>query len=79
MIGVKEYWIVDVKSRSIEVYLLQNGKYKLDNIYHLYSDIEIEMIMDDETLTDKTIVTEFKTSLYDDLVIQIEDVFDKLI
>lgn len=79
LIGVKEYWIVDVKNRSIEVYLLKNGKYILDDIYHQYSDIEIEMIMDDVTIEDKTIITEFKTSLYDDLVIQIDDVFDKLI
>lgn len=78
-IGVKEYWIVSPKERFIEVYLLKDGKYILDNVYFSYSEIELEMFMDDVTVTDKTVVTEFKTSLYDDLIISIADVFDKLI
>jgi len=77
-IGVREYWIVDVPSRLIEVYLLTDGKYVLDNTYHQYTKIEIEMIMDDDTIEDKTFITEFKTSLYEDLAISIDDVFDKL-
>lgn len=40
--GVKEYWIVDVKSRSIESYMLSDGKYILDRIYQLASDDMIE-------------------------------------
>ena len=79
LLGVTEYWIVDVQSRSIETYILNGGKYELGNIYHQYSEIEIEMIMDDETIEDKTVTKEFKTSIFDDLVVSIDDVFDKLI
>jgi len=79
LIGVKEYWIVSIAERTIEVYLLKDGKYILDNIYQQYTEEEIEMLMEDETETDKTIVTEFKTSIFDDLAITIDDVFDKLI
>jgi Uma2 family endonuclease len=30
--GVKEYWIVEVETQSIEVYLLQDGKYALSDV-----------------------------------------------
>ena len=79
LLGVKEYWIVSSQERTIEVYILTEGKYILNNTYHQYADWEIEMIMDDETIEDKTIVTEFKTSIFDDLIISVDDVFDKLI
>ena len=78
MIGVKEYWIVSVAERTIEVYYLIDGKYMLYDTYHQYSEMEIEAIMDDVLTPDKTIITEFKTSIFDDLVIKIEDIFDKL-
>lgn len=28
--GVKEYWIVDPEEKSVEIYLLQDGKFRLD-------------------------------------------------
>ena len=34
--GVPEYWIVEPSNRSVEVYLLENGQYELDNVYTLY-------------------------------------------
>lgn len=70
--SVPEYWIVEPSQRSIEVYLLQNGRYVLDNIYTLYPAEELEEMTDEE----KTIVvTEFKCHLYDDLTIRLEDIF----
>lgn len=33
--GVKEYWIIDPVMRSIETYLLADGKYVLDEFYAL--------------------------------------------
>ena len=39
--GVKEYWIINPWSESIEVYLLRDGKYFLDNVYQNYSDNEL--------------------------------------
>ena len=78
IIGVKEYWIVSVVERSIEVYLLKNGKYVFDNTYHQYSEMDIEAIMEDVLTPDKSIIREFKTSIFDDLVVLIDDIFDKL-
>lgn len=73
--GVPEYWIVDVSHKSIEVYLLLNGRYTLDNLYTLYSAEELE----DMTVEEKTaLVTEFKCHLFDDLVIRLDDIFGDL-
>ena len=37
-IGVDEYWIVSPKERSVEIYYLENGYYKLVNMYILEDD-----------------------------------------
>ena len=42
--GVKEYWLVDIYSKNVEVYLLKDGKFELDNIYHHYSEEDIKYI-----------------------------------
>lgn len=73
--GVPEYWIVDPVRRSIEVYLLQNGRYILDNLYTCYSSEDFEEM----TETKKAAaVAEFKCHLYDDLIIRLDDIFGDL-
>ena len=42
--GVKEYWIVDINSKNIHVYILKNGIYGDPTIYHAYSQYEIDNI-----------------------------------
>ena len=46
--GVKEYWIIDPWSESIQVYLLRDGKYFLDDVYSNYSDKELSELTDEE-------------------------------
>ena len=72
--GIKEYWIIDSQSRSIEVYLLKDGKYILDNVYTLYPDYELERMSSEEIAK---IQKEFRCSLYDDLIISVEKIFDR--
>ena len=73
--GVKEYWIIDIKNKSIEVYVLEDGKYRLDNEYMVYPEDEIE----DMTEAEKAdIVYEFKTSLFDDFTIDIREIFEDI-
>lgn len=70
--GVREYWIVDPISKSIEQYMQDNGQFTLHDVYTRRPDYMLE------TLTEKeqaTIVTHFKCSLYDDLNISLEDIF----
>ena len=81
LIGVKEYWIVDYRNKSIEVYILKDGKYGIPDIYYRYTKNEIKAIKEeDEHLgTNTPIITEFSPTLFPDLIIQIDDVFDDLI
>ncbi|MCL2088049.1 MAG: Uma2 family endonuclease [Oscillospiraceae bacterium] len=72
MCGVKEYWIVDVNNRSIEVYLLKDDGFKLDFVYTIFPDYQLNKMTDEEK---ESIVCEFKTSLFDDMIIKIDEVF----
>ena len=62
--GVKEYWIIDQWSRRIEVYHLINGKYELDDVYKVSDDEE-----------NKNLHNEIKVSIFDDLIVDIRNVF----
>jgi len=73
--GVKEYWIVDINNKSIEIYLLLNGKYKLDNVYIIQPDYMLEGMTEEEKAE---LVYEFKTSLFDDFIIDIREVFEDI-
>ena len=73
--GVPEYWIVSSKERSIEVYLLRDGRYELDGLYTYYPEEELKDMWDEDR---EALVMEFKCHLYDDLVIRLEDIFGDL-
>ena len=62
--GVKEYWIIDPWSKRVEVYHNVDGKFNLDNVYKLYSDDE-----------DIELQQKIKVSIFDDLIIDIRDIF----
>ena len=73
--GVLEYWIVSPEEQSIEVYLLRDGAYTLDNLYAYCSDED----QADMTEAEKARLTaEFKCHLFDDLTIRLEDIFGDL-
>ena len=38
--GVREYWIIDPRAKSVSVFLLRDGKYHLDDEYILFDDDE---------------------------------------
>ena len=67
LIGVKEYWIVNTKSRYVEIYILKDGKYELLNMYYQNWEKNEELL------------TEFSPTLFPDLIIKIDDIFDDLI
>ena len=70
--GVREYWIVEPDSKAIEVYLLKNGKFALDNVYSVYPDYLLEKMTEEEK---QAVPVAFHCSLYDDLLVSIEEVF----
>lgn len=71
--GVKEYWIVDPISHSIEVYILANGKFVLDEVYALYP--AGAGVTDEEREETKK---EIQVSLYNDFCISLEEIFKDL-
>ena len=73
--GVPEYWIVDPAAKSIEVYLLSDGSYALDNVYFYHSPEEAQYL----TAEESALPTSFKCHLYDDLTIRLEDIFGDLL
>ena len=81
LIGVKEYWIVDYKKKSVAIYDLKDGNYSLRKIYRKYSQVELEGIEEERRDIGSSIeiITEFSPTVFPDLVIQIDDVFDDLI
>lgn len=70
--GVKEYWIVNPVDKSIQVYHLIDGKFNLDDVYHVYTDQELSMLEEDERAA---INYGIKVSIFDDLIVDISDVF----
>jgi Uma2 family endonuclease len=74
--GVREYWIVSPKERSVEVYCLSGTELVLSSIYTLPYDYELE----DMTEQDRAdFPASFRCSLYDDFDIQLEDIFHNLL
>lgn len=71
--GVREYWIVDIDSRSVEVYVLTNGIFVLDEVYQLPP--ECTELDAEERAQYKT---EIKVSLYEDLFVPLEMIFSNL-
>ena len=70
--GVCEYWLVSPADRSIEQWILRDGRFVLNDIYSIYPDFLLARMKPAERAA---IRTEFKCSLYDDLTIRLEDVF----
>ena len=70
--GVREYWIVSPGDRTVEQYLLQDGKLVQNEIYTDYPGYILETMTEAERAA---IIKSFKCSLYDDLEIRIEDIF----
>lgn len=81
LIGVKEYWIVDYKKKSVMVYILKNGRYGMPDIYYKYTLSEIKAVEEEnkDLGINEPVITEFSPDLFPDLTIKIDDVFDDLI
>ncbi len=73
--GVKEYWVINQDFKTIDVFILRDGKFVLDNTYYAYPDEELEKMTEEERAGIKT---EFKCSLFDDLSISVRRIFSRV-
>ncbi|MBR0289755.1 MAG: Uma2 family endonuclease [Selenomonadaceae bacterium] len=70
--GVREYWIVDPRAKSVMVYILQDGKYFLDDVYLLLNEEDLNLLDEEEKADVKYKVP---VSILDGLEIPIEFIF----
>ena len=74
--GVKEYWIISPNERSIVVYHLKDGKFIFDDRYTALNKWEEEAMSEREKAEHRL---KLKVSLYDDLEIEVREIFDGLL
>jgi len=74
--GVKELWLIYPESRIVEVYYLKNKAFEFENVYALHLSCMIEKMTDEEKAE---IIHEFTPSIFEDMVIKVEDVFEGLL
>ena len=70
--GVREYWIIDPWAKAVDVYLLRDGKYFLDNEYIKFDKDEFEQLNDAEKAAVKT---EVPVSILDGLKVPLDFIF----
>ncbi len=71
--GVREYWLVEPETQTVEVYLLKDKKFVLDDVYRIFPDY-VELSADEQ----EHYKSEVPVSLYDDFSIPLEDIFRNL-
>lgn len=74
--GVREYWIVSPGDRTVEIYQNNDGDFSPPDVYTVYPDWMLEQMTEEERCE---VAVEFKCSLYDDLIIRLDDIFHNLI
>lgn len=73
--GVKEYWLVDYLSKSIEQYILVDEVYQLYNAFTILSEWDFEnRLSESEKETYTTII---KPTIFEDLEIDIKEIFSE--
>ena len=70
--GVREYWIIDPWSKSIDVYLLRDGKYFLDDVYVVFDENDMALLTEEEKAAIKY---EVPVSILDGLKIRLDYIF----
>lgn len=68
--GVREYWIVTPSDEAVEVYLLENGEYRLDEVYQTAPEQAVFLPGEREKFKDT-----IRVSLFDDLSVSLKSVF----
>ena len=73
--GVKEYWLVDIGNKAVEVYLNRDHELQLNAIYYYLTDAEIQ----ENTAKNISLAQEINVSICDNLVVRLPDIFENLL
>jgi len=71
--GVKEYWIVDIKNKSVEVYVLERGRLLAHNVHTIIPQYELDSMSDEDRAA---IAYKFTASIFEGFMIDIRDIFE---
>ena len=72
--GVSEYWVIDPKAKTIDVYVLREGRYVMIGSHHPYTEAELDGL---EEEVKAEVFLPLKLSLYEDLSIDVREVFEE--
>lgn len=70
--GVKEYWIIDPKNKSVEIYSLKDSSFELDEVYISYTKKELEVLSANERAEVKD---KIQVGIYPKILIDIDRIF----
>lgn len=73
--GVREYWIISPREKTVEQYLQDNGRLVLNAVYAIYPEPILARMKEEERAA---VATEFQCSLFDDLTICLTDIFERI-
>lgn len=74
--GVREYWIVSPDNKSVEIYLNEDAELVFHKVYTVVPGWMLEKMKAEERAE---VVTRFRCSLYDDLELSLDDIFNGLL
>ena len=66
--GVQEYWLVEPDLKTVEVYLLKDGVYRLDEVYRYPNPLESE---EDQA----NAITQFNVNTFPELIVDLDNIF----
>ena len=72
--GVREYWIVDPVTMTVEQYFQEDGRLILHDVHTLYTQKRMETVREEDR--DK-ISNEFQCGIFPELTVRLEDVFER--
>ncbi len=77
--GVKEYWLVDVFYKFVEVYYNDNGVLRLNRIYYYVDENNLkEELCESEAMDNIDTSNEIAVSVCDNLVVNLKDIFENV-
>lgn len=75
--GVKEYWVIEPAARRVAVYLLHGDVYELSGSYYPYTEEDYKHMEEKDAAVARQRIR-LKVSLYDDLIINVADIFERV-